>query len=316
MPETLECPLCRRTGLKSFVRSWKEYRLFDCPDCGIGFCLPFKNPGPEFYAQFEDLYPHQAQETTDAMTEEYDTCLNALGAGDGRRLLDVGCGGGGFLNRAKKRGFDVSGVDFDAGRLDLVRTQLGIQDVHVGSIEDYTKTHPAARFDVVTMFEVLEHLDEPARWLGHARDLLKPGGRLFIGVPNRHRTFDPFQGPGMDQLDNPPNHLTRWDAPSLRRFIEERSLEVVEIRPLGVPRPLLALLLRNRLRFGLATKALQVDELQHAPSGAKSGAVRGLVGVKEIAINALSFALYPLFWAAHRAFGWQGVVLYCAARRA
>ena len=316
MQDVLACPVCRAAGPKRFVRTWKEYRLYDCPNCGIGFCLPFKNPGPEYYAQFEDLYPHEAQETTDAMTEEYDACLRALGAGGGRRLLDVGCGGGGFLFRAREQGFRVAGVDFDETRLALVRSELGIEDVHVGSIHTFASAHPDERFDVVTMFEVLEHLDEPASWLDTARGLLKPGGRLFIGVPNRRRTFDPFQGPGMDQLDNPPNHLTRWDAHSLRRFVEAQGLAVSMIRPLGVPRPLLALLLRNRLRFGIATRALKVDEIQHAPAGGKSQAVKGLVSAKETMINALSYALYPPFLAAYHAMGWQGVVLYCEARRA
>lgn len=319
MPETIGCPLCGGGGPKLFVRDWGKYRLYDCAECGVGFCLPFKNPGPEFYAQFEDLYPHQAQKSTDAMSEEYDECLNSF-PGDVRpqRLLDVGCGGGGFLYRARNRGFQVTGIDFDKARLDLIRSGLGIEDVFCGSIDDFARARPGDRFDAITMFEVLEHLDDPARWLDAARSLLKPGGRLFLGVPNRDRTFDPFQGPGMEELDNPPHHLTRWSVKALERFVEGRSFEIMKIKSLGVPRPLFALLLRNRLRFGLATRALNVDQIRHAPAGKElqpgSGMIRFLVFAKEAVINGFSFLLYPVFVAAFKLFGWRGVILFCEAR--
>jgi hypothetical protein len=159
------------------------------------------------------------------------------------------------------------------------------------------------------MFQVLEHLDEPAAWLDAARRLLAPGGRLFLGTPNRDRTFDPFIEE-MAQVDNPPNHLTRWRASSLKNFVEGCGLGVVEAKSLGLPLPLYQLLLRNKLRFGMATKALKVDELRHAPVAL----VRAAVKAKELAINGLAWASYPAFRAAFAAKKWEGVVLYCVAQ--
>lgn len=321
----MTCPLCGAAGDKPFVRKWKEFSLHDCPACGIGFCVPFKNPGAGFYHAFEDLYPHQAQTAPDPMSFEYAETLNSLrrDPAPGKRLLDVGCGGGGFLYVARQAGFDVAGIDFNEVRLKLIKKDLGIEKVFHGSIQDYAKTKPG-KFDVVTMFQVLEHLDDPASWLAAIKELLAPGGKVFIGVPNRNRTFDQFRGPGMEELDNPPNHLTRWDAAALSKFVAKAGFEVLDTRALGVPRPLLALLLRNNLRFGLATKSLGVDELQHVkPSGAagappsgKAAVVKALVGVKEALINGASCVGYPLFLAAKAALGWQGSVLLCRARRA
>ena len=319
--ESTACPLCSADAEKKFLHDWKTYKWWDCPACGVAFVTPFKNPGAEFYADYADLYPHEAQEETDPMDPEFDDCLDSLGEGAGRKLLDIGCGGGGFLSRAKKAGFAVSGIDFNEVRLKLVREKLGVDTLYHGSLPDFAAAHPDERYDVITLFQVIEHLDHPAEWLSAARKLLKPGGRFFIGTPNRDRTFNPFQGPGMEEVDNPPNHLTRWRASSLQRFVEGCGFRVIEIKSLGVPLPLLALLLRNNLRLGLATKALNVDQIQHAapktqadaPVGLKTSLVQIAVKLKELVINAAAFLIYPLFRLAFALFGWQGVVLYCLA---
>ena len=194
VPESPACPLCASAETKTFLHAWKDYRWWDCPACGIAFVTPFMNPGSEFYADYADLYPHEAQEETDPMDPEFDECLESLGDAAGRALLDVGCGGGGFLSRAKKKGFSVSGVDFNEVRLKLVGEKLGLDALHHGSLPEFAAAHPEARFDAITLFQVIEHLDEPAQWVSAARTLLKPGWRFFIGTPNRDRTFNPFQG--------------------------------------------------------------------------------------------------------------------------
>lgn len=324
-PTEIVCPLCASAAPKPFVGDWEAFKLYDCPDCGAGFCDPFKNPGAGFYEEYEDLYPREAQTVTNPMSWEYDECLRRLAGRTGLRLLDVGCGGGAFLHRAKRLGFDVAGIDFDKERLEHVKKTLGIPSVHAGSIQDFARAHPERRFDVVTIFQVLEHLDEPASWLKTAFDLLAPGGLLFVGVPNRDRSFDPYVGHyGMARIDKPPNHLTRWSARALSGFIGKQGFEVLEARSLRDRRATLALILRDRLSFGLATKALSVDQMRHLEVEAARGkrslglrerAVQAAVAAKEAGINAVAAALYPLYWLAFPVVGLEGVILYCVARR-
>ncbi|MEK7383312.1 MAG: class I SAM-dependent methyltransferase [Elusimicrobiota bacterium] len=314
-----ECPLCAARAPMIFVRRWAEYRLYDCPDCGAGFCDPFKNPGSGYYEQKSDLYAVSVSEKTDPMTFEYDEALALLRreVPSGGRLLDVGCGSGGFLHRARAAGFSVAGLDFNSARARALKA--GGFDVFHGGLPEFTRGATPASFDAVTIFQVIEHLDDPLAWLKSAKSLLKPGGLLVVGTPNRDRTFDPFKDPSITDVDMPPHHLTRWNARALSRLLTRGGFTVIECRPLAYPLPVLQLILRNSLRLGLAVKALNVDQLRHAPAGdaapgARAALVKSLVGVKQTLLDAAAWTAYPFFRAAYAAFGWEGIVLFAAAK--
>jgi SAM-dependent methyltransferase len=314
------CPLCGK-NINTYVRSWRDYKLYDCAECGAGFCDPFKNPGPEYYEHNKDVYSVKIEETTDPSSFEYDEALRKLAAElkPGARVLDVGCGAGGFLHRARASGFAVSGLDFNADRVAALRGR-GF-DVFAGSLPEFAHGAAPASFDAITLFELIEHLDEPASWLDAAKALLKPGGLLIVGTPNRERAFDPFTGPGLEEIDNPPHHLTRWSAAALTGLLKRSGFEVSECRALGYPLPLVQLLLRSSLSFGVARRALDVDQLREAPASgsaapdARERVVKSLVAAKVAALNAAACLAYPLFRAAAALFGWQGVALFAVARR-
>jgi SAM-dependent methyltransferase len=73
------------------------------------------------------------------------------------------------------------------------------------------------------MFDVLEHMPEPAEVLGRAKRLLRPGGLLAITLPNALRPL-PW---GRDALDYPPHHFTRWTPRALRGFLERQGFAIV-----------------------------------------------------------------------------------------
>lgn len=313
------CPLCGSRGPKAFVRAWEGYRLYDCPDCGAGFCDPFKNPGPEYYEHKKDFYSSNLDETTDPMSYEYDEALRLIAReySRGARVLDVGCGAGGFLHRGRAEGLVMSGVDFNPARVKALR-ERGFA-MFEGGLPAFAATRPEP-FGVVTAFQVLEHVDDLGGWLRAARDVLQPHGLLVVGVPNRGRRFDPFQGPGLGEIDNPPHHLTRWSAAALSRAIGREGFSVDQCRPLGYPVALLQLMARNTLRAGLAVRALGVEQVSHvdrAPSApsAKDRAVRALVAVKQAVLDAAVLLLFPLFKLAEKALGWQGAVLFAVGRK-
>lgn len=122
-----------------------------------------------------------------ARRRSYERGLDLLGDGTGRTLLDYGCGYGHFLELAQGRGWSACGFEPAAA----VRQQIADRDVSVvGTIQDALDVAP---FDVVTLWDVLEHLDPPLEHLELLRTLIRPGGVALVRVPDA-RAFAVLNG--------------------------------------------------------------------------------------------------------------------------
>jgi len=102
-----------------------------------------------------------------------------------RRVLDVGCGAGQYLQDLQRLGWDVYGVDVSARAVEVANTQLGMTRpprVSVGAIETLDTT--TANFDLITMNHCLEHVDDPKATLTEAYNQLSPNGLIRIIVPD------------------------------------------------------------------------------------------------------------------------------------
>ena len=97
-------------------------------------------------------------------------------------LLDVGCGAGFFLNYANSKGWDVNGIDLLDEYIQFAKEKLMIKNVHCLSLEE--AHFDEQFFDVVTLWDLIEHLPKPLQELKKINRLLKPGGHLAIWTPN------------------------------------------------------------------------------------------------------------------------------------
>jgi 2-polyprenyl-6-hydroxyphenyl methylase/3-demethylubiquinone-9 3-methyltransferase len=107
----------------------------------------------------------------------------------GKRVLDVGCGGGILTEALAHRGAEVTGIDMGeaplaVARLHLLESGLNV-DYQQASAEQFAEEH-AGEFDVLTCLEMLEHVPDPASVLNACQRLLKPGGQLFVSTINRN----------------------------------------------------------------------------------------------------------------------------------
>jgi SAM-dependent methyltransferase len=120
-----------------------------------------------------------------------------------RALLDVGCGGGAFVQDMQAMGWSPLGIDVDRAAVEA-GSAAGLP-VRIAELSDLLED--GASFDAITLSHVIEHLHHPPAELERARRLLKPGGTLWIATPNArglaHRVFDK-DWVGLD----PPRHLT------------------------------------------------------------------------------------------------------------
>jgi SAM-dependent methyltransferase len=165
-------PTCHRPG--------EHGDLFRCHECGTVQqpSLPAGGELHELYRSMEDeAYLAEEEGRRATARRLLDLIGRYVPAG---RLLEVGCGHGLLLDEARRRGYEVSGVELSASAAGYARDVLGL-NVREEPLEDV----PAgARFSAIVMADVIEHLEDPLAALDRCRDLLAPGGVLCVVTPD------------------------------------------------------------------------------------------------------------------------------------
>ncbi len=107
---------------------------------------------------------------------------------EGKKVLDVGCGGGILTEALARSGEHTSGIDGATSVIDIARSHAkdaGLTiDYHCITVEEFAQTDPHT-FDVITCMELLEHVPDPQSVIKSCRELLKPGGIIFFSTLNR-----------------------------------------------------------------------------------------------------------------------------------
>jgi SAM-dependent methyltransferase len=151
------------------------------------------------------------------------TPLTAGFAGGAPRLLDAGAGRGRFVAAARDAGYDAAGIEPSARGVDGARETYGVALERAG-IEDAAVGH--ASLDAVSLWHVLEHLDDPGAALDRVSSWLRPGGTLLVGVPNLASLQARVGGARWYHLDLP-RHRTHFTPGGLRALLASHGFEVV-----------------------------------------------------------------------------------------
>jgi 2-polyprenyl-3-methyl-5-hydroxy-6-metoxy-1,4-benzoquinol methylase len=155
---------------------------------------------------------------------------------DGRsgRLLDMGCGLGFFMNSmATYRNWDVYGCEISPAAVRFAREKLGLEKVICGRLEECNL--PKHSFDIITMWDVLEHIPKPDMLIRRCHELLKEGGMCFIRTPNvaiqlfRARLLKLFCGiqPNIAYMQGR-HHIQQYSVSSVRRLMERNGFSGVQ----------------------------------------------------------------------------------------
>ncbi len=144
----------------------------------------------------------------------------------GGRLLDVGCGNGGFLVRMRAAGWDVAGIEPDPAALEYARA-AGL-DVKPGP--EIAEAFPGQRFHAITLNHVVEHLHDPLAVLADCAAALEPGGSLWAAVPSGAAEGIERFGAHWYPFD-PPRHLVLFTPGALRAAFEKAGLTAVTSPP-------------------------------------------------------------------------------------
>lgn len=116
-----------------------------------------------------------------------------LGEVGGKRVLDVGCGMGGFVTALKQRGADARGLDFNFDYCRITDLRGLRYDLALEAVQAAGEKIPFRdeSFDAVTCWDILEHVQNPQRVLAEVGRVLRPGGFAFLTVVNRFAARDP-----------------------------------------------------------------------------------------------------------------------------
>ena len=150
------------------------------------------------------------------------------------RLLDVGCGHGAFVIAARHAGYDARGQEF-ADLSPIWRRVPELAEQVAAAPLDDVATWPDAGADVVTLWEVAEHLQEPRATFDQVARVLRPGGVLALESPRADSVALAYLGPRWTQVI-PEEHLYLWTRASLGRLLDSLGFELIEVRDAVTPR--------------------------------------------------------------------------------
>ncbi len=241
--EEAPCLLCRNRSCLPLVEApdntpggrglW--FAVVQCQKCGLCFTNP--RPSPASIVQFypNDYRPHRLPDGRRRKRRGWKlriswqpprACRKRLPAQGQGRLLDFGCGGGSFLERMNRQGWNVTGLDMSPVAVQGIRTRLGLKAL-LGSLP-----HPDLQpesFDAITMWQSLEHVHEPLKILRQANLLLAPGGKLLVAVPNIDSLAFRWFGRSWFGLDLP-RHLTHFTPSTLRMMLQQAGFRVGRVQ--------------------------------------------------------------------------------------
>lgn len=234
----MTCPGCRSERAPREHLVLEGGTLGKCLDCGLVHLHPmptreealalydahyFKDPehGYVDYVADEAVYRREFARRLDVLQR----------AGAAGRLLDVGCAAGWLLDEARLRGFQPSGLEPSADVARAAHERTGLP-VFAGAVEDVLLA--PSHYDVVTIFDVLEHLVAPCTALRRLRLTLAPDGYLAVTVPDYGGWWARLSGKRWPFL-TPWEHLTYFTRRTLRAVLVRAGFERIQFHRAGTP---------------------------------------------------------------------------------
>ena len=200
-----------------------EVSVRRCLSCGLTFQAEWQeNCSQDIYEYFQsDDWQARYQAINPINAKRYrDLLRNFSGRTSGRRLLDVGAGTGWFVQVAQECGWESEGIDFAEGS--VAYCQRFGRNVRRADLYDIDE-----RYDVCTLFEVIEHVPQPTAFLTQAAKLVRPGGLLYLTTPNFSALDRRIVGAEWEAIHN--EHLSYFTPARLQRAIDASGLEIVRL---------------------------------------------------------------------------------------
>ena len=242
MEKLTTCPICKSNGFsdfltcKDYTASKENFSIVRCTACDF----VFTNPRPKQdeigrYYQVENYISHTGTQTglvnklyhfarRFTLKQKLDLVNSLVKKG---ALLDIGCGTGNFLQVVKSNGWRVTGVEPDPSAKKLAIETCG-ETIHE---ESFLLKEHSTKFDIITMWHVLEHVHELDQRIIQLKNLLQPNGRIIVAVPNCASKDAKHYGAYWGAYDVP-RHLYHFKPQDIKTLFEKNLFEVEKILPM------------------------------------------------------------------------------------
>lgn len=232
-----KCPWCGSN--KAQINLWlkdefltkKDFHICECLNCGLLYTMP--RPSKEkigAYYKSDEYYSHQENKKGFVprlyeaikkinLKHKFRLASRDLPVG---RLLDIGCGVGDFLRVAENKGWQCTGVEPSEEAREIARQRIKGDLLYSEDLEQL----PDQSFDLITMWHVLEHVDDLKWQVAQLQRLIKPNGRIVIAVPN-YRSYDGRFYNAYWAAYDVPRHLNHFNRTVLTKMFKTSGLSLV-----------------------------------------------------------------------------------------
>ena len=226
------CTLCGDRVTLRYMEAY-NHEIISCQQCGFLFAKPLSNaPAPLYDEEYFDDFILRDEQNT--LLPVYENILRkAETLSPGRRLLDAGCGTGGFMAAAKNKGWAPRGVDGSYAAINYV-VDKRCMDASVADLNSFIL--PKDAYEFVNSFHVIEHLSNPSHYLTQLHSTLVPGGLLSLGLPFYkmeriwlHNAIHKMRIANHPYDFNLPDHISYFSPKTLCSAVHQFGFDVIEL---------------------------------------------------------------------------------------
>ena len=234
-----KCPWCGSN--KAQINLWlkdefltkKDFHICECLNCGLLYTMP--RPSKEkigAYYKSDEYYSHQENKKGFVprlyeaikkinLKHKFRLASRDLPVG---KLLDIGCGVGDFLHVAENKGWQCTGVEPSEEAREIARQRIKGDLLYSEDLNHL----PDQSFDLITMWHVLEHVDDLKWQVAQLQRLIKPDGRIVIAVPN-YRSYDGRFYNAYWAAYDVPRHLNHFNKTVITKIFKTSGLSLVSM---------------------------------------------------------------------------------------
>ena len=238
--ERIPCVFCGSLKFRPVHLRENNTLVVHCEECNLEFVNPLPTveameenyqkemTGDETESGFHSRYILERQARTKSFSKLYNsrlTLIESLYPSKGN-LLDIGCGAGFFLNCAKEKGWNCHGLEILPEYIKFAQENFALENIRLESLDE-SLSYDANTFDVITLWDLIEHLRNPLDCLKKIHHVMKPGGVLVMWTPNvKNAIFLKENWIGYETLQ----HFYFFSRDTLNQMLEKAGFKIVHLK--------------------------------------------------------------------------------------